>query len=48
MIRRGDDSALNEKRRHREPRFDARPVQGATLSDLKLGSFSSSVLEEFA
>ena len=37
VIRRGDERAQNEERRHRDPYFDARPTQGATLSELKLG-----------
>ena len=39
-----DERALNDKRRHRNPHFDARPVQGATLSDLKLGIFQDDYL----
>ena len=34
-----DERMLNEKRRHRDPHFDARPVRAARLADLGLARF---------
>ena len=39
-----DERILNEKRRHRDPHFDARPVGGASLSDLRVGLFEDEYL----
>ena len=35
---------LNEKRRHRDPHFDARPVRAARLADLGLARFQEDYL----
>ena len=34
-----DERILSEKRRHRDPHFDARPVRSASLADLAIGRF---------
>ena len=34
-----DERILSEKRRHRDPHFDARPVRSASLADLATGRF---------
>ena len=39
-----DERVLNEKRRHRDPHFDARPATGATLGDLSLWRFEDEYL----
>lgn len=39
-----DERILNEKRRHRDPHFDARPATGATLGDLSLWRFEDEYL----
>ena len=39
-----DERILNEKRRHRDPHFDALPVRNAALGDLKLGRFEDEYL----
>lgn len=39
-----DERILNEKRRHRDPHFDAQPVRGAELGDLLLGRFNDEYL----
>ena len=39
-----DERVLNEKRRHRDPHFDARPVPGASLADLRVGLFQDEYL----
>jgi ATP-dependent DNA helicase RecG len=39
-----DERILNEKRRHRDPHFDAQPVPGATLADLSRVRFEEEYL----
>ena len=39
-----DERILNEKRRHRDAHFDARPLRTATLGDLLLGRFEDEYL----
>ena len=39
-----DERVLNEKRRHRDPHFDARPVYTAGLADLRVGLFKDEYL----
>ena len=39
-----DERVLNEKRRHRDPHFDARPVYTAGLADLRVGFFKDEYL----
>ena len=39
-----DERILNEKRRSRDAHFDARPLHGASLSDLMLGRFEDEYL----
>ena len=39
-----DERILNEKRRHRDPHYDARPVPSAALRDLRLGRFEDESL----
>ncbi|MCY4509107.1 MAG: putative DNA binding domain-containing protein, partial [Acidobacteria bacterium] len=39
-----DERMLNEKRRHRDPHFDARPVRAARLADLGLARFQEDYL----
>ena len=39
-----DERMLNEKRRHRDPHFDARPVRSARLADLGLARFQEDYL----
>ncbi len=39
-----DERVLSEKRRHRDPHFDARPVAGAGLADLRVGLFQDEYL----
>ena len=39
-----DERILNEKRRHRDPHFDARPVPAASLRDLRVGRFEDEYL----
>ena len=39
-----DERMLNEKRRHRDPHFDARPVRAAGLADLGLARFQEDYL----
>lgn len=39
-----DERILSEKRRHRDPHFDVRPVAGATLTDLRVGRFEDEYL----
>lgn len=39
-----DERILSEKRRHRDPHFDARPATGATLGDLSLWRFEDEYL----
>ena len=39
-----DERILNEKRRHRDPHFDARPVYTASLADLRVGLFGDEYL----
>ena len=39
-----DERILNEKRRYRDPHFDARPVRTATLDDLKAAHFEHEYL----
>ena len=39
-----DERILNEKRRHRDPHFDSRPVPAARLEDLSLGRFHDEYL----
>ena len=39
-----DESILNEKRRHRDLHFDARPVPAAGLRDLRVGRFEDEYL----
>ena len=39
-----DERVLSEKRRHRDPHHDARPVAGATLAELRIGDFEHDYL----
>ncbi len=39
-----DERILNEKRRYRDPHYDARPVRDATLADLKVAYFEHEYL----
>ena len=39
-----DERVLNEKRRSRDPHFDAQPVRGASLADLRVGRFTDEYL----
>ena len=39
-----DERVLSEKRRHRDPHFDARAVPGAGLADLRVGLFQDEYL----
>jgi ATP-dependent DNA helicase RecG len=41
---RQDERILNEKRRHRDPHFDAQPVPGATIADLARRRFEEEYL----
>jgi len=41
---RQDERILNEKRRHRDPHFDAQPVPGATIADLGRRRFEEEYL----
>ena len=39
-----DERILNEKRRHRDPHFDARPIRNSDISDLSLAHFQHEYL----